>query len=227
MADFVSLVPPNATTLERRLEQVNAAIEEIPVPVRSMWNADTFPANALPWLAWGFGVELWDSEWSEEQKRAAIKNSLFVKKHKGTIGAVKRALAALGYDVEIQEWFNQIPLGAPYTFDALIDASQVAIDEEGLMAVLQLIDAYKNLRLHMRKATLSVTTRSQLCVAATTVMGQQITIPFDGPKYSDGSFAYDLVLDALEHGEPSTVEALDGIDKTVRQTMPNDSWKEE
>jgi phage tail P2-like protein len=41
--------------------------------------------------------------WTEAQKRAVIAASVATHKRKGTIGALKRALAALGYEVVVDE----------------------------------------------------------------------------------------------------------------------------
>ncbi|SDE41762.1 phage tail protein, P2 protein I family [Paraburkholderia lycopersici] len=227
MSNAPSLLPPNATATERRLEQVGARISDIPTPVRDMWNPDACPVALLPWLAWGFGVDEWDSDWSEAQKRSAIKNALFVQKHKGTIGSVKRALAALGYDIVVQEWFNQIPAGDPGTFDVLLDSNQTGIDQAALTRILELIDRYKNLRSHLVRVRPSVTTRGGPILAGVCTVGHEITVPFDGPQYSDGSFAYDLMLDAMHYGEASTVGALDQLDTIVRAEMPSNSWKQQ
>lgn len=224
MPDFVSLLPPNATPLERRLEQVGAAIGNLPTPIRSMWNADACPADLLPWLAWGFGVDVWDSDWSEEQKRAAIKASLFVKKHKGTIGAVTRALAALGYDVTIQEWFNQIPVGAPYTFDVLLDSNQVGIDADALKIIRHLIETYKNLRSHLMRVKPSVTTRGGPVVGGYLKTGVEVVVEQGGLLYPDGTYALDLLTDAALYGDASTIAAIDALHTLATVTLPQANY---
>lgn len=185
MDDYPSLLPPNATPLERRVEQASAAITDVPIPIRDIWNPMTCPAILLPWLAWGFGVDKWESTWSEIQKRKAISDSLFVQKHKGTIGAVRTAIGALGYDVTVQEWFNQIPAGDPYTFDVVIDGSQMGIDAEALAMIRHLIDMYKNLRSHLRRIRPTVTTRGGPVLAGTLVMGSETTIQYDDTQLRD------------------------------------------
>jgi phage tail P2-like protein len=193
MSNVPSLLPANASAIERRLEQVGARIADLPTPMRAMWNPDACPAPLLPWLAWGFGVDQWDSAWTESQKRTAIKSALFVQKHKGTIGAVKQELAALGYDLTVQEWFNQIPAGAPYTFDILFDSNQLGIDQDAITRILKLVDMYKNLRSHLRVVKPSITTRSALTVAAACTFGHEITIGFASEEtlFLDGSWSLD------------------------------------
>lgn len=95
--DVDSLLPPNTTILERCLEQVFARIGAVPTPTRDLWNPDTCPVALLPWLAWAWAVDVWDGDWPEATKRAVIKASIAVHKHKGTPYAVKMALSVAGY----------------------------------------------------------------------------------------------------------------------------------
>lgn len=195
MPDFVDLLPPNATLLERRAAQAAAGIERVPVPIRDFWSPATCPVPFLPWLAWGFGVDQWDSAWTEAQKREAIAKSLYVQRHKGTIGAVRAAVATLGYDVIVQEWFNQTPLGDPYTFDVLIDNDQIGVDADAYDRILYVIRLFKNLRSHLRVVKPSITTSGGVVMAGVLTMGYEITIPYDGTQLRertlDGSWTLD------------------------------------
>lgn len=103
-----TLLPPNATAEERAIEQTTARLGEIPAELGRLWNPDTCPAELLPWLAWALSVDEWDSEWSEQTQRGIIKASATVHRHKGTVGAVKKALASLGISVEFLEWFQDV-----------------------------------------------------------------------------------------------------------------------
>ncbi|WP_247319438.1 phage tail protein I, partial [Ralstonia pseudosolanacearum] len=40
-----TLLPPNATPLERRAAQAGGRIERVPVPLRDLWNPATCPAE--------------------------------------------------------------------------------------------------------------------------------------------------------------------------------------
>ncbi|MGS4945207.1 phage tail protein I, partial [Meridianimarinicoccus sp. RP-17] len=71
MSDL-SLLPPNATPVERGFEAAGARITALPVPVRDTWNPATCPATLLPWLAWALSVDNWDPTWTEGQQRAVI-----------------------------------------------------------------------------------------------------------------------------------------------------------
>jgi len=170
------LLPPNATTLERALSGSTSRISAVPIPVRDSWNPDTCPPNMLAWLAWAFSVDQWDSTWSNAQKRAYIKASVDVHRRKGTIGAVTQALAALGVDIQVQEWFAQTPPGDPYTFALEMTVDQVGIDQPTMQTALAVVDRTKNLRSHMTEVALSVQTVASPSVAIAVGVGTEICL---------------------------------------------------
>ncbi|HZH44258.1 MAG TPA: phage tail protein I [Lysobacter sp.] len=150
-----SLLPPNATPAERALERVMAeAIASVPVPLHKLWNADTCPVALLPWLADALSVDVWDAAWPEQAKRDAIRASFLVHRHKGTAGAVKRALAALGWATDVVEWFQESPPAPPYTF-----AIEARLDARGISAELydeleRIALETKNARSHLSRVSL-------------------------------------------------------------------------
>lgn len=121
MSDLPTLLPPNARSVERDLEQVMARLQGLSLPVSVLWNPDLCPENLLPYLAWALSVEDWDAEWPETVKRNITKTSVGIHRKKGTVGAVKDALAALGMDINLTEWFENG--AAPHTFrlDVLVE----------------------------------------------------------------------------------------------------------
>jgi phage tail P2-like protein len=187
-----SLLPLNSTEYERALEGAAARISDVPVLVRESWDPDLCPAALLPWLADAFSVDSWDPTWTEAQKRQTIKDSVFVHRHKGTIGAVKRALAALGFDIRVQEWFNQLPLGASYTFRLLLTADQVGFDQPAVLHVTDVVNATKNLRSHLTEIVPQVITTAGPVMAGVTGMGMDMTaIGFEYSLKYDGTAKYD------------------------------------
>lgn len=169
------LLPKNSTQLEKKLSST-LALSNISVPIRDIWNPDTCREDMLPWLAWGFYVDEWRDNWTEQQKRDAIKASLNVHKHKGTIGAVKAALAALGFSVQVQEWFNQIPDGEPYTFKLLIAVDQVGFDFDELKKIQKVVNSAKNIRSHMAKIEPIINSMASGYAGAIVCMGNEITV---------------------------------------------------
>lgn len=93
----VSILPPNASPQERAIELAIARTGQVPVPIRTLWNADTCPALHLAWLAWALGCDEWDDAWSEEAKRATIRDAVLVQRRKGSIWSIRRVLANAGY----------------------------------------------------------------------------------------------------------------------------------
>lgn len=89
-----SLLPANATSLERNLSQTLAQATDLPVPIRQLWNPATCPKPLLTWLAWSFSVDEWNPNWGEDVQRRVIEQSVQVHRRKGTRGAVRRALEA-------------------------------------------------------------------------------------------------------------------------------------
>lgn len=168
------LLPPNATAPERAIS--DAIVRDVATPIRAVWDADTCPASMLAWLAWAFSVDEWDSTWTDAQKRAYIKRSIEVQKYKGTIGAVKDALAALFYSARVQEWFNQIPEGNPYTFRILLEADQVGIEQTAINSLLTVLERTKNLRSHLDRIDLGVKSTAGPQLAVCTGMGSEITV---------------------------------------------------
>lgn len=170
------LFPPNATPAERALSEAMARVGDVPVLVREVWNADTAPANVLPWLAWAFSVDDWDVNWTDQQKRAVIKKSIISQRIKGTIGAVRQQLSALGVEVEVIEWFSQIPQGDPYTFTMTITTSQTPLDEDGIANIFKIVETNKNLRSHLTETKVVASSESEVFSAAITSIGTEISL---------------------------------------------------
>lgn len=170
------LLPANATAQERAISDAIERAATVPVVVREVWNPDTCPANLLAWLAWAFSVDEWDPAWTDAQKRGAIKSAVAIHKYKGTIGAVRQALAGLFFDARVQEWFNQIPAGNAYTFRILLGVNQVGADQDAFSSLFTVVDRTKNLRSHLDEIELIVTTPAGPYLAACTNLGTEISV---------------------------------------------------
>ena len=107
MSDTPTILPHNASDIEIDLEHLSDRQQQFAATTKTLWNPDTCPASILPWLAWAFSVDEWDPNWSDDAKRATIRDAVSVHRLKGTIGAVKAALASAGYgDAEVIERFG-------------------------------------------------------------------------------------------------------------------------
>lgn len=170
------LLPPNATAQERALSEATARLSDVPLLVRESWNPDTCPAEMLPWLAWAFSVDEWDATWTEQEKRDVIKASLEVHKHKGTIGAIDRALKPLGYLIEVIEWWEMSPPGEPYTFSIVMGTGSKPVSEELYRKAERIVLTYKNLRSHLRSLTIKAGIVGKSFAAAAMVDGVDTTV---------------------------------------------------
>lgn len=170
------LLPPNATPAERALSEAMAQVGDVPVIIKEVWNANTAPANVLPWLAWAFSVDDWDVNWTEQQKRNTIKGAVASQRIKGTIGAVKKQLAALGVDIQVQEWFNQLPPGNPYTFKLIVNTEQASVTQIGMKKIIEIVNTNKNLRSHMDLISVTANSESIVYTGAVCNIGTEITV---------------------------------------------------
>lgn len=150
-ADVISVLPYNATRQERAQEAATARLATVPVPIRPMWNPDTCPAAQLPWLAWALSVDVWNANWTDAQKRGAIKASFAVHQRKGTAGAVRDALQALGFPTEVVEWFQATPALPAYTFEVNAEFVDTGFSLEVLNEVERIALETKNVRSHLTK----------------------------------------------------------------------------
>lgn len=210
------LLPPNATPQEVALTGTVGRLSSVPVPVRDVWDADTCPVGLLPWLAWAYSVDEWSINWTPEQQRAAIKRSVSVHRYKGTIGAVREALDALGFGVVIQEWFNKMPEGEPYTFSVQLTTDQVGIDQAALAKIFEIINSTKNLRSHLEGIEPIVVTRSEVFLGGVSGIGTEVDVV---SGYTEAQM--DDMMTALADGGFLTGDVtLDAFHNNLNTTLP-------
>ena len=125
------LLPPSASPQERAIALTCAErCEDLPIPLRALWDPATCPADLLPWLAWTFSVDRWRSTWPEATKRSVIAAAMDVHRRKGTVASVRKAVEALGTVLVVKEWWEYA--GAPYTARIEAYTDDVADDGTGL-----------------------------------------------------------------------------------------------
>lgn len=117
-----SLLPPNATRLERALEagatlrpRVDAA-----AVAQVIDNPLLAPAFVLPWLAYGKSVDAWDADWLEADRRAAIAESIPMHRIKGTRASVETVLGRFDSRARLVEWYEASPRRPAHTFDVIV-----------------------------------------------------------------------------------------------------------
>ena len=170
------LLPRNATPLERQAAQALAQIQRVPISLRLLWNPDLCPLELLPYLAWSFSVDRWDSAWSEAAKRAAIRAAYYIHSHKGTIGALRRVVEPLGYLIEIIQWWEEVPEGVAGTFKLKIGVLETGITEEMYQEMTFLIDDAKPRSRHLTGLAIILETAGSFHVGACVYEGDELTV---------------------------------------------------
>lgn len=149
----MNLLPPNSSPLERAFDTLETeALADMPLPVGDVWSPERCPAALLPWLGWGLSIDIWDSDWTEEQKRAAIASAIDDQRRKGTRAALRRALDRIDPLIGITEWFQDPANLEAYTFRLDLpdrNTSDIVYDDETVGRILRDIAAVKPLRAHV------------------------------------------------------------------------------
>lgn len=145
----------NDTPLMRALGgAIRSEITAIPHHIRFLYDPECCPVEALPHLAWAWSVDVWSDGWPEAVQRRVIRNSLYLHRIKGSVGAVRRALDGVMADVEIEEWFET---GDPVhtfraivtpTIDLMCKTEGVLFSDDLIEELRRVITAAKPLREH-------------------------------------------------------------------------------
>lgn len=195
------LLPPNSSAFERALDLAIATRFDIPVEVAALWNPLSCPVELLPWVAWGLSVDLWDTDWTEAQKRAAIADAIPFQMRKGTPASLRIVLDRFDPLIRLVEWFDANPQMAPHTFRLelpLPDETDVSYDEALVAALLRDISAVKPVRSHMEAVfALTAATEAALLAAAQPATLTRLTMDAD----TDIEAAWAIYL-TTEIGEP-------------------------
>lgn len=141
---MASLIPRTAPPAMRAAEAVTEHITVLPVEIAKAKTPQTVPASHAAWLAWEYSVDEWDAGWSLTQQRLAIMAAPAIHRLKGTVGALKRAFAALGTSGTIQEWHQYA--GQPYRFRCLVNLNVETLTVEDMKRITRVCLATKNVR---------------------------------------------------------------------------------
>nr|WP_315289764.1 phage tail protein I [Serratia proteamaculans] len=188
-----SLLPPGSSPLERRAAEACAAVSDLNVPLRDLWNPDKCPIVFLPYLAWAFSVDRWDEKWPAAEKRKAVKDAFYIHRRKGTVAAIRRVIENMGYSMSIKEWWQVAdPAG---TFRLTIDVMEVGITEEIVSELERLIGDAKPVSRHISGINIQTRTAGVIYSAVCGYMGEILTVYPEGyqPKFIsryDGTLNY-------------------------------------
>lgn len=175
-----SLLPPNASQLERDLESLIRHSTDLPVAIKSLWDPWSCPVALLPWLAWANSVDDWQESWPEQVKRQVIDAAFDIHRYKGTPYAVQRALDSLGVTTDIKEWWEAGGTGARGTMKvtALINdniiGGQGLINAQMLQLITRAINSSKRGTIHF-DVEIGIALRESIALAAATARAVGIT----------------------------------------------------
>lgn len=168
-----TLLPPNATPLERTLAKA-AAMPHTPEVIRTLWNPWACPVELLPWLAWAWSVDEWDNAWAEAQQRNMVAGSIKMHRKKGTPWAVREALLRSGLEsVRITEH----PEGAHWAeFDIDVAVVDRPLTQDAIDRAEMLINEYKAQRSVLRTMRTSLQSRGSIYIGMQLLGGDTTTV---------------------------------------------------
>lgn len=172
----------------RSAEGATARLSAITVALRTLWTPTACPVDLLPYLAWALSVDRWDRDWPAERKVAAIQQSYWLHRRKGTRAAVRRVIEDMGFSATFAEWFD---VGdRPGTFRLEVDVNEVGLTPKTLDELNRLIGDAKPVSRHLAKMTIATSSRGVAWTGVAVFDGEIITVYPPGYK-PDDSIYYD------------------------------------
>lgn len=133
-----------AAAIDKQLRAVSGATDAPAIYA----NLDNLTGAILDSLAVQYDVTVWRDTWADSIKRNVLKTAISDKRKKGSVYAVKNALASLGAAASISEWFEYN--GEPHTFKIYVAQSEIPghVASEVQEDVISLVDDAKPVRSH-------------------------------------------------------------------------------
>lgn len=173
----MNLLPPNTTQLEKKLTDAASFAQNLNGNLSTLIRIDDAPADFLSILAWQFSVDRWQDDWPDEVKRAQIKNSIKVHRHKGTNYALRQIIESFGYSLTVHEWWQEVPMNEPGTFQITIDTNGKALSERTFQTLNELIQDAKPLTRELKGIEINVINiEGETNIGSAMYCGEDITI---------------------------------------------------
>ena len=135
------------------------------------------PRNLLPWLAWSFSVDNWNSNWDVRKKRDSIKVAFETHSRKGTRRAVRAGLDAVNRPTQVIEWFEpEATRKDPHTFEIRVDVPDEGITDQHYEEIVRIVDSNKPVRSHYAIGVWSIVNSHAPHCGSTTCCGESTTI---------------------------------------------------
>ncbi len=168
------LLPTGSSPLEVAAAEALASIDGLSVPLRQLWDPQACPLVLLPYLAWAWSVDRWDTAWPESTKRAVVAASRAVHQRKGTVGAIRRVVEPLGYLIRMIEWWKTGD--APCTFRLDVGVLDYGITEEMYNELERLIADAKPCSRHLIGLSINLDAHGAIPMAAACYSGDALTV---------------------------------------------------
>lgn len=139
-------VKHSGEALDTQLKAIDAVVD-----LPSLYaNIDKRTSLQLDHMAYGWDASAWRDYWPIALKKSIIKNVVTEKRKRGTVKAVKDALASIQSAATIEEWWQTEPKGEPHTFTVLATLSDFSgvLSSEIQEDLITLIDDAKPARSH-------------------------------------------------------------------------------
>lgn len=125
--------------------------DELPLIVAKFSYLDHLATGLLDHIATGLDADIWRSDWNVDVKRSVLKTEIRNKAIRGTLRAVKDAIASIGSAGIVQEWWETDPKGEPHTFTVIADLPDIeSLGRANQEELIGLIDNAKPVRSHYK-----------------------------------------------------------------------------
>lgn len=148
----VDLAPRSSGPVVRAFDRVaQRRITSFEIRVNEAFDPDICPLPNLPWLAFHYGVDVWSTAWSEDQKRAVVRDAYRNFRARGTRSGLIAALGNLVSEVQVIEWWEEA--ATPGTFRVDVVGSEASTSVQAQAAIAEII---KRSAAHTRHYTITV-----------------------------------------------------------------------
>lgn len=175
---MVSLLPKiMQDTSNLTIESCIASAFDIDINPFLIYLIDHVDVRLLKYLAYQFhilGDEGWNLAETEDEKRDLLKIAIQLHRLKGTKAAVERCLSLLGFDGEIEEWFEYT--GRRKRFRIVLTLTNKLQTEELYNLLIRCINAFKNKTAILESLDIRVYPKGYVYTFGRVVVDEVITI---------------------------------------------------
>ena len=154
MSEFLPPSLQTDKTFRDVADSLNLSFEEsdeLPQIVAKFSYLDHLDTGLLDHLATGLDADIWREDWDVGLKRSVLKSEIRNKAIRGTLKAVKDAIASIGSAGIVQEWWETEPKGEPHTFTVIADLPNIeSLGSANQDELMGLIDNAKPVRSHYK-----------------------------------------------------------------------------